>query len=138
MRQTEKKRELLKTVPPEVDALAAQAVEAAFRVHRALGPGLLETVYHVCLCHELSKMGVPFEHELDWPVQYEGVRVDAGLRLDFWLDRRLILELKTVETLLPVHKAQLMTYMKLTDCLLGLLINFNVPLLKDGIVRVIL
>ena len=125
-------------VPTETDALASKAIDAAFRVHRALGPGLLESVYHACMCHELAKMGVPFEHEVDLPIHYDGVRLQAGLRIDMWLDRKVVLELKAVEDLRPVHEAQLLTYMKLTGARLGLLLNFNVPKLKDGIVRMVL
>lgn len=90
------------------------------------------------MCYELSKMAVPYEHELSLPVKYEGVKLDAGMRVDLWLDRKVILELKTVEILQPVHKAQLLTYMKLTGTRLGLLINFNVAQLKEGIVRLAL
>jgi len=133
-----KNTEAPKPIPPEHDALAAKAVEAAFRIHRTLGPGLLESVYHACMCYELSKMAVPYEHELSLPVKYEGVKLDAGMRVDLWLDRKVILELKTVEILQPVHKAQLLTYMKLTGTRLGLLINFNVAQLKEGIVRLAL
>ena len=125
-------------VPENVEALGAQAIEAAFRVHRELGPGLLETVYESCMCHELAKMGVPFEHQFDMPVEYDGVRLETGLRLDIWVDGQVVVELKVVEELRPVHHAQLLTYMKLSGSRLGFLINFNVAQLRDGIVRMVL
>jgi GxxExxY protein len=125
-------------VPPEAERLAAQALEAAFRVHRKLGPGLLESVYEACFCHELSKLSIPFEHQVDLPVDYDGIRLASGLRLDVWLDRRVIIELKAVENVSVLHRAQLLTYMKLTGCRLGFIINFNVPLLKNGIIRMVL
>ncbi len=117
------------------DDLAALAVEAAFRVHRALGPGLLENAYSHCMVHELREMHVDVLHQHPLPLIYKTVRLDAGYRLDLWLERRLIVELKTVEEIHPIHRAQLMTYLKLTDNRLGLLINFNVKQLKDGIER---
>ena len=113
-------------------------VEAAFRVHRALGPGLLESVYEACVCHELRRMGVPFEHQVYWPVVYDGVKLDGGLRLDLWIDRKVVVELKAIEDLQSLHEAQLLTYMKLTGSRVGLLINFNVPQLKDGLRRMVL
>ena len=122
----------------EVDQLARQVVDAAFRVHSELGPGLLEGVYEVCLAHELKKRGIPFERQLSLPVIYDGVHIEAGLRLDLLVASELIVEIKAVESLLPVHKAQVLTYLKLSGRTLGLLINFNVPLIKDGIKRVIL
>jgi len=121
-----------------VEELARVTVNAAFQVHQTLGPGLLESVYEVCLCHELHKKGVPFERQVSLPVLYDGLKLDAGLRLDVIVESLLILELKAVEQVAPVHKAQLLTYLKLTGIRLGLLINFNVPLIKNGIQRVIL
>ena len=122
----------------DLDALACVVVDAAFAVHTALGPGLLEGVYEVCLAHELTKRGVRVERQVALPVIYDGVKIEAGLRLDLLVENQLIVELKAVETLLPVHKAQVLTYLKLTGKTLGLLINFNVPLIKDGIKRVII
>lgn len=118
--------------------LSRQVVDAAFRVHSTLGPGLLEGVYEACLCHELRKRRIPFQHQLSLPVIYDSVRLEAGLRLDLLVDDRIIVELKAVETVLPVHRAQMLTYLKLTGHRLGLLINFNVPLIKHGIQRIIL
>jgi GxxExxY protein len=125
-------------IPAETERIAKQVVEAAFAVHKTLGPGLLESVYEVCLCHELSNRGVPFQHQVSLPVLYDGVRLDAGLRLDILAGDTVIVELKAVEKHNPLFEAQLLTYLKLTGRRLGLLINFNVPLIKDGIKRIVL
>ena len=125
-------------VGPEVDGVARSIVDAAFAVHTALGPGLLEGVYEVCLAHELTKRGLKVERQIHLPVVYEDLRLDAGLRLDMVVSDCVIVELKAVEAVLPVHKAQMLTYLKLTGHRLGLLINFNVPLIRDGIKRIIL
>jgi len=122
----------------EVNELARQVVDAAFHVHKNLGAGLLESVYEACLCHELTQRGVPFQKQVVLPVIYDGLEIEAGLRIDLWVDRKLIVELKAVEQMHEVHQAQLMTYMKLTNTRLGLLINFNVPTIKQGIKRIIL
>jgi GxxExxY protein len=126
-------------IPHETERIARVAVDAAFKVHSTLGPGLLESVYEVCLTHELRQQrGVGVETRSGFPVIYEGVRLDAGLILDLLVENRLIVELKAVEKMNPVFEAQLLTYLKLARCRLGLLMNFNVPLIKDGIRRVIL
>jgi GxxExxY protein len=125
-------------IPAETERIARQVVEAAFAVHKTLGPGLLESVYEVCLCHELSKRGVPFGSQVSLPVVYDGIRLDAGLRLDIVAGEAVIVELKAVEKHNPLFEAQLLTYLKLTGQRLGLLINFNVPLIKDGIKRIVL
>jgi GxxExxY protein len=125
-------------IPASTEDAAARLLDAAFEVHRKLGPGLLESVYEVCVCHELTKLGIPFQRQLCLPVKYDQIQIDAGLRLDIVVASLVIGELKAVETLLPVHEAQLLTYLKLTDMRLGLLINFNVPLLKQGIKRIVL
>ena len=125
-------------IPTDVEVVATQVVDAAYRVHSALGPGLLESVYEVCLAHELSKRGVAVCRQVLLPVIYDGVTLDAGLRLDLLVGNCLIVELKTVEQLMPIHSAQVLTYLKLTGHRLGLLINFNVPVIKDGIKRVAL
>ncbi len=127
-----------KPIPPETDGVARQAVDAAFAVHERLGPGLLESVYEICLAHELRKRNLKVERQVDLPVIYDGIRLDAGFRLDLVLNDCLIVELKTVEELLPIHKAQMLTYLKLSGKRLALLINFNVPLIKDGIRRIAL
>jgi len=125
-------------LPADTEEAARVSVDCAFQVHRSLGPGLLESVYEVCLCHELSKRGILFERQVSMPVLYEGLRLDAGLRLDIVVAGCVIVELKAVEQILPVHKAQMLTYLKLSGIRLGLLINFNVPTIKDGMQRIIL
>ena len=111
---------------------------AAIEVHRELGPGLLESAYEQCLCHELSRRRIPFQRQLDLPVEYKGLRLDCGYRIDVLVDNKVILELKAVELLAPIHEAQLMTYLKLSKMKVGLLMNFNVTLMKDGIKRIVL
>ena len=120
------------------DELSNTIIGAAIEVHRHLGPGLLETAYHQCLAHELSLRKIAFETEKSVPVEYKGVRLDCGYRLDFLVENKVILELKAVDRLVPIHDAQMLTYLKLTGCKLGLILNFNVPVLKDGIKRVAL
>ncbi len=125
-------------LPEKVERLATAVVDSAFQVHDALGPGLLESVCEACLCHELACRKVPFQRQVPVPVVYRGVHLDAGVRLDLLVDNELVVELKAVDDLHPVSRAQVMTYLKLVDVRLGLLINFNVELIKDGIHRVIL
>jgi GxxExxY protein len=116
--------------------LSEQVIGAAIEVHRVLGPGLLEVAYEEALCHELGLRGIPFERQILLPIQYKDVRLSADLRIDILVGQQLILELKSVELIAPIHKAQLLTYLRLSNCRLGLLINFNERLLKDGISRV--
>ena len=125
-------------VPPETNRVSGEVVDAAYKVHFALGPGLLESVYETCLIHKIRQKGIKVEKQLALPIVFEEVRLDAGLKLDLLVEKRLVVEIKAVETLLPVHEAQLLTYLKLTGCELGLLINFNVPTLKEGIKRIAL
>ncbi len=108
------------------------------QVHSALGPGLLEAAYEHCLCREFSYRGLRFERQKGFPLLYRGTRLDCGFRVDLLVDSCVIVEVKTVEALLPVHHAQLLTYLKLSRCRLGLLINFNVPHLREGIARRVL
>jgi len=124
-------------IPAETEAIATKIVEAAFRVHATLGPGLLESVYEACLCRELSKQDIGFQTQVSLPVIYDGLRLDAGLRLDLLVADAVIVELKAVEKMLPLFEAQLLTYLKLTGLRLGFLINFNVPVIKDGIRRLV-
>jgi len=124
-------------IPDETERVARVAVDGAFKVHAALGPGLLESVYEACLCHELEKRGVPFRTQVAVPVVYEGLRLDAGLRLDLLLADRVVVELKAVEKMSSLFDAQLLSYLRLAGLRLGLLINFNVPLIKDGIRRIV-
>ncbi|WP_337886507.1 GxxExxY protein [Fischerella thermalis] len=127
-----------KPISQELDQVATQVVDAAFQVHSTLEPGLLESVYELCLEHELTKRRLSVEKQVPLPVLYDNLYIEAGFKVDLLVDRCLIVELKAVETLLPVHTAQLLTYLKLSKCRLGLLINFNVPLIKDGIKRLVL
>ena len=120
------------------EEVASAIVDAAYAVHKHLGPGLLEKVYEVCLCHELSKRGYHVERQVDLPISYDGIFFDEGLRLDVLVDNLVICELKAVDEVNPVWQAQLLSHLKLTGKRLGFLINFNVPLVKDGIKRLIL
>jgi GxxExxY protein len=125
-------------VSSEIDRLAKEVVDDAFKVHSALGPGLLESVYEACLAHELRKRGLNIQTQVSFPIVYDDVRLDAGLRIDLVVENQLIVEIKAVETMQPVFEAQLLTYLKLTQKRLGFLINFNVPKIKDGIKRIVL
>ena len=118
-----------------INDLTHQVIGAAIEVHRELGPGLLESAYEAALCHELALRSVPFVRQQPMPVTYKGILIDCGYRLDVLVEERVIVELKAVERILPIHEAQLLTYLKLSRLQLGLLINFNVTLLKDGIQR---
>ena len=115
--------------------LTDKIIGAALEVHRKLGPGLLESAYSICLAHELTLRNVPFEKEKPLPVCYKGVLLDCGYRLDFLIAGKVIVELKAVEALAPVHEAQLMTYLRLAGCQVGLLMNFNTEQLRDGLIR---
>jgi GxxExxY protein len=118
------------------DAITERVLGAAMKVHSALGAGCLESTYDACLRHQLSKDGIAFEHQRRLPVLYDGVHVDAGYRIDFLVENCVIVELKAVEKLLPLHLAQVLTYLKLSGHRVALLINFNVPHLRDGVRRV--
>jgi GxxExxY protein len=134
----EKGRTNPEPIPEKVQRVARQTVDAAYRVHCQLGPGLMESVHEVCLSHELGKQGLAVERQVSLPVRYDDIKMDAGLRLDMLVERCVIVELKAVETLLPIHTAQVLTYLKLTGYRLGLLINFNVVYIRDGIKRTVL
>ena len=118
--------------------LTSQIIGAAIDVHKALGPGLFESAYQACLAREMELRKIPFEREKPLPVSYRGEYVECGYRLDFLVDGKVIVELKSVNELHPIHEAQLLTYLKLTGCRVGLLINFNVLKLIDGVVRRVL
>jgi len=120
------------------DDLSNKVIGLALDVHRELGPGLLESTYQQCLAYELSKENIKFEIEKEIPVKYKDVKLDCGYRIDLLVENKLILELKSVEKLLPIHEAQILTYMKLAKIKTGLLINFNVQMLKNGIKRFVL
>jgi len=117
------------------DPFTGKIIGCAIEVHRALGPGLLESTYQQCLAHEFHLNGIAFNLEHPLPVEYKGIRLDCGYRIDILVENRLIIELKSVEEIKGIHKAQLLTYMKLSGLDTGLLINFNVERLKDGIQR---
>ena len=120
------------------DYLASQVVDAAYHVHRALGPGLLESVYETCLVYELGKKGLHVSRQLQVPIRYDGLELADGLRLDLLVEGQIICELKAADKPNPVWEAQLLSYLKLTGKSLGFLINFNVPLIKNGIKRMVL
>jgi GxxExxY protein len=120
------------------EVVAAQIVDAAYTVHKALGPGLLEKIYEVCFCHELTKRDLSYQRQVDIPVEYDGITFDEGLRLDVIVEELIICEIKAVDKMNPVWEAQLLSYLKLTGKRIGFLINFNVPLIKNGVKRIIL
>ncbi|HYE23653.1 MAG TPA: GxxExxY protein [Clostridia bacterium] len=122
----------------EADPCTSAIIGAAIEVHRALGPGLLESAYEECLCHELHSRGVSFFRQVAVPLSYKGVKLDCGYGIDLVVANEVVVELKAVERILPVHEAQLLTYMRLMGLRKGLLLNFNVPVLRDGIKRRIL
>ena len=115
--------------------LTSDIIGAAIEVHRALGPGLLESAYEVCLADELNRRDIDFKRQLNLPVEFKGRQLDGGYRLDFLVEDLVIVELKCVERIMPIHEAQLLTYLRLAHKQAGLLINFNVRMLRDGIVR---
>jgi GxxExxY protein len=119
----------------DIEAVATHIVDASIKVHRSLGPGLLESAYQKCLEHELKNRGLKVVCELAQPLNYEGLKVDVGYRIDMLVDDQIVIENKAVEKILPIHEAQLMTYLKLTGCKIGFLLNWNVNLMKDGLKR---
>lgn len=121
----------------DINDLSGEVISAAIEVHRILGPGLLESAYEECLCRELELRQIPYERQKELPIEYKGIKLDCGYRLDVLVENRLVLELKACDALQPIHKAQLLTYLKLTGIKVGLLINFNVPILKQGIKRMV-
>ena len=120
----------------DIGDLTGEVIGAAIEVHKILGLGLLESTYEECLCRELELRKIPYERQKELPIEHKGLKLDCGYRLDILVANRLILELKACESLQPIHEAQLLTYLKLTGIKLGLLINFNVPMLKQGIKRI--
>jgi len=127
-----------KSLSNKEESIAKKIVDAAYTVHKILGPGLLEKVYEVCFCHELSKRRLKYQRQVDIPVVYDGIIFDEGLRLDVLVEDLIICELKAVENMNPVWEAQILSHLKLTGKRLGFLINFNVSLAKNGIKRIIL
>jgi GxxExxY protein len=121
----------------DIDNLSEHVIKAATEVHQIIGPGMLESVYQECLSHELELREIPFERQKELAIEYKGARFDGGYRLDFMVAEKLIVELKSSNNLEPEHETKLLTYLWLTGLKEGLLINFNVPILKDGIRRVV-
>jgi GxxExxY protein len=119
------------------NVLTDKIIGAAIEVHRHLGPGLLETAYAECLCYELSRQGIRFQRQVAWPVSYKGLKLDCHYKLDLVVEDLVVVELKAVEEMLPVHSAQLLTYLKASGLRVGLLINFNVPILTKGLKRMV-
>ncbi|HHT9138519.1 MAG TPA: GxxExxY protein [Candidatus Wunengus sp. YC60] len=122
----------------DINELTQTIIGAAIEVHRALGPGLLESAYEECLCKELTLRQIPFERQRPLPMEYKGLKLECGYRLDLLVADMVVLEVKAVEAIVPIHEAQLLTYMKLGGWKVGLLINFNVPVLKQGVRRFVL
>lgn len=122
----------------EFDELSNKVIGLAIEVHRELGPGLLENTYKQCLAHELSQTEINFQMEMELPVIYKNIRISCGYRIDLLIENKLIVELKSVDKILPIHEAQLLTYMKLANIKIGLLMNFNEKILKNGIKRFVL
>lgn len=119
-----------------INEITQQIIGGAIEVHRALGPGLLESAYETCMIYELQLRGLAVESQRSLPVVYKGVTLDCGYRLDLFVEEQVVVELKAIQAVAPVHRAQVLTYLKLLDCRLGLLINFNVPVLHTGIERI--
>ena len=120
----------------EIELIATQLVDSMLAVHRELGPGLLESTYQACLAYELRDRGVEVRCEVELPVKFKGLEIEAGYRIDMLVADCIVIENKSVQELVPIHEAQLLTYMKLSGCRLGFLVNWNVPLIKDGIKRI--
>ncbi len=124
-------------IPEQVEFVAKKVLDSAFKVHMALGPGLLVSVYEACLAHELKQLGLKFEAQTLLPIVYDGMKVDTGLRLDMIVEKSVIIEIKAVDIVQAIHMAQLLTYLKLSGVRLGVLNNFNVIHLRDGITRIV-
>jgi len=121
----------------DINKLSSKIIGAAIEVHKTLGPGLLESAYEECLCHELNRNKLSFERQKALPVVYKGKRLDCGYKLDIVVENTIVLELKSCEQIEPIHKAQLLTYLKLSGLKVGLLLNFRVSVMRDGIVRIV-
>ena len=138
MNRQDAKTAKVKPSSEKLEALARQVIGACIEVHRFLGPGLLESAYEACLARELELSDISFERQKALPVAYKGFRVECGYRLDLVIDRRLIVELKAVDAIQPIHEAQLLTYLRLTGCSLGLIANFHAKSMKEGLRRMVL
>ncbi|WP_419663440.1 hypothetical protein Dvar_37610 [Desulfosarcina variabilis str. Montpellier] len=121
----------------DINKLSGEIIGAAIEVHKNLGPGLLESTYEECLCFELSLQDIEFKRQVNLPAIYKGNKIDCGYRIDIVVEKSIILELKAIDAILPIHKAQLLTYLKLSNLQLGFLLNFNIPLMRDGIHRMV-
>jgi GxxExxY protein len=130
-------KRVFQPILPDVECIGKAVLDAAFRVHTVLGPGLLESVYRIAMKHVIEANGILVETEVKLPIMFEGVRLESGLRLDMLINQCVIAELKSVEKMNPVYEAQLLTYLRLSGVRLGFLVNFNVPHLKDGIKRIV-
>ena len=135
---TRSPKRVFEPIPPEVEKVGKAVLDAAFKVHTTLGPGLLESVYETTLAYEIRKGGLSVETQVTMPIVYDNTRLESGLRLDMLIEKCVIVELKSVEKMNPVYEAQLMTYLRLSNVRLGFLINFNVPRLKEGIKRMVI
>ena len=131
-------KEKFDPIDEETENIASKVIESAFRVHRELGPGLLESVYETCMCFELREAGVRYERQTAVEVVYRGTRFPEAFRIDILIEGRIVIEVKAVDQIHPIHEAQLLTYMKLAKCRLGFILNLNVAKLKDGICRRVL
>ena len=123
------------SIPDELNSWGKKIVDSAFSVHSKLGPGLLEKVYEVCFCYELQKRGINYQRQVDIPIHYDGLQFNEGLRMDVWVEREIIIEIKAVDLVNPYWEAQVISHLKLTGNRLGYLINFNVPKIREGIRR---
>ena len=121
----------------DLNKLSSRIIGAAIEVHKTIGPGLLESTYEECLCHEFGLQGIKYHRQVNFPVCYKKKELDCGYRVDVLVERSIILELKAVDAIAPIHKAQLLTYLKISDLQLGFLLNFNVPVMKNGIHRMV-
>ena len=126
---------MFEEISPELEKIGKVVVDAAFKVHTTLGPGLLESVYQICLAHELEKRGLKVEREVPVQIEYDGIKFPSAFRIDLLVEGKIIIEVKAVEAYLQIHAAQLLTYLKLTQRQLAYLINFNVPQIRDGLKR---
>jgi GxxExxY protein len=124
-------------IGPQIEAVGHEIVDCGFKVHDVLGPGLLESAYESCLAYELGQRGLSVRRQVVQPIIYEGLKLEAGYRLDLLVNESVIVEIKAIDTLLPIHQAQIMTYLRLSGCRLGFLINFNVKMFKNGIRRIV-
>ncbi|MBN2519043.1 MAG: GxxExxY protein [Bacteroidales bacterium] len=137
-RDTKVHKKSYEPIPADLELIGKKIVDAAYTIHKNLGPGLLEKLYEICFCHELAKRGLLYQRQLDIPIVYDGLTFNEGLRLDVLVENEIICELKAIETVNPVWEAQVLSHLKLTNKRLGFLINFNVTNISDGIKRFVL